>query len=94
VDVPKLTRPLLLIHGLADDNVFPANTLRLSRALLAAGRPHEVLLLPGATHRVGDETISENLHWHQLRFLQQHLGVKPCGAATAPASPAAPAASP
>ena len=80
LEAPKLTRPLLLIHGLADDNVFPANTLRLSRALLAAGRPHEVLLLPGATHRVPDETTSENLDWHELRFLQQHLG------ATAPAA--------
>ena len=36
---------LYLIHGLADDNVFPLHTLRLSQALLAAGRPHEVLLL-------------------------------------------------
>ena len=45
LDAPKLVRPLLLIHGLADDNVFPANTLRLSSALLAAGRSHEVLLL-------------------------------------------------
>jgi len=90
----QVTRPLLLIHGLADDNVFPANTLRLSRALLAAGRPHEVLLLAGATHHVRDETISENLYWHQVRFLQQHLGAKSRGPATAPAGPAAPAASP
>jgi dipeptidyl-peptidase-4 len=93
LDAPKLTRPLLLIHGLADDNVFPANTLRLSSALLAAGRPHEVLLLAGATHDVRDETIFENLHWHQVRFLQRHLGVTPRGLATAPASPAGPAAS-
>ena len=48
---PKLTRPLLLIHGLADTNVYPAHTLRLSSALLAAGRPHEVLLLPSAATR-------------------------------------------
>ena len=34
----KLERPLLLIHGLADDNVFAAHTLQLSSALLAAGR--------------------------------------------------------
>ena len=35
-------RPLLLIHGLADDNVVAAHTLQLSSALLAAGRPHRV----------------------------------------------------
>ena len=77
LDAPKLTRPLLLIHGLADDNVFPVNTLRLSSALLAAGRPHEVLLLPGATHDVRDEAAAENLHWHEARFLQQHLAAEP-----------------
>jgi dipeptidyl-peptidase-4 len=74
---PKLTRPLLLMHGLADDNVYPANTLRLSSALLAAGRPHEVLLLPGIGHQAIGVAITENLLWHQVRFLQRHLGVDP-----------------
>jgi dipeptidyl-peptidase-4 len=73
LDAPKLTRPLLLIHGLADDNVFPANTLRLSSALLAAGRPHEVLLLAGATHHPADETAFANLFLHELRFLKRSL---------------------
>jgi dipeptidyl-peptidase 4 len=73
----SLARPLLLMHGLADDNVLPANTLRLSAALLAAGRPHEVLLLPGAGHPNMGPGISEQLLWHQLRFLQQHLGITP-----------------
>jgi dipeptidyl-peptidase-4 len=49
-DAPGLTRPLMLIHGLRDDNVYPAHTLRLSAALLAAGRPHTVLPLPGGSH--------------------------------------------
>ncbi len=75
----QLSRPLLLIHGLADDNVFPVNTLRLSAALLAAGRPHEVLLLPGVTHQPGDGAVAENLLWHQARFLQRHLGACPPG---------------
>jgi len=35
-DAPKLERPLLIIHGLADDNVVAAHTLQLSSALLAA----------------------------------------------------------
>ena len=40
----------MLIHGLADDNVVVAHTLRLSAALLAAGYPHTVLPLSGITH--------------------------------------------
>jgi dipeptidyl-peptidase-4 len=75
---PDLTRPLLLMHGLSDANVHPANTLRLSSALLAAGRPHEVLLLPGAGHQaIGQATITENLLWHQVRFLRRHLRAGP-----------------
>ena len=74
-DAASLTRPLLLIHGLADDNVFAAHTLRLSAALLAAGRPHEVLPLPGATHRVSDDAAAENLLWHELGFLRRALSL-------------------
>jgi pimeloyl-ACP methyl ester carboxylesterase len=76
-EAPKLTRPLLLMHGLADDNVFPASTLRLSSALLAAGRPHEVLLLPGVGHHALGTPVTENLLQHQVRFLQRHLGAVP-----------------
>jgi dipeptidyl-peptidase-4 len=74
---PKLTRPLLLMHGLADTNVYPANTLRLSSALLAAGRPHEVLFLPGVGHQALGSAVTEQLLWHQVRFLQRHLEVDP-----------------
>ncbi len=69
----RLTRPLLLIHGLADDNVVAAHTLRLSRALLEAGRPHCVLPLSGVTHMTPQEQVAENLLHIQLRFLQQAL---------------------
>jgi dipeptidyl-peptidase-4 len=71
---PDLTRPLLLIHGLADDNVVAAHTLQLSSALLAAGRPHEVLPLVGVTHMTPQETVAENLLLHQLEFLRRSLG--------------------
>ncbi|MGE5136191.1 MAG: prolyl oligopeptidase family serine peptidase [Gemmatimonadota bacterium] len=76
-EAPHLTRPLQLIHGFADDNVFVANTLRLSSALLAAGRPHEVLLLPGAGHQAIGGELTEKLVWHQVQFLQRHLNVDP-----------------
>ena len=68
-----LTRPLLLIHGLADDNVVAAHTMQLSAALLAAGRPHEVLPLVGVTHMTPQEEVAENLLLHQLDFLRRSL---------------------
>ena len=74
-DAPNLVRPLLLIHGLADDNVFVANTLRLSRALIEAGRFHSVLPLSGITHMTTEESVAENLLLHQVRFLRQALGL-------------------
>jgi dipeptidyl-peptidase-4 len=74
-DAAKLRRPLLLVHGLADDNVVAAHTLRLSAALLAAGRPHQVLPLSGATHRPTDEATVEGLMRHELQFLKDALKV-------------------
>ncbi len=72
-----LSRPLLLVHGLADDNVVIAHTLRLSSALLAAGRPHEVLPLSGMTHMANDEVVAENLLLLQLDFLRRSLDIAP-----------------
>ena len=72
-DAEHLQQPLLLIHGLADDNVVAAHTLQLSSALLAAGKPHEVLPLSGVTHMTPQEVVAENLLLHQLEFLQRNL---------------------
>ncbi len=66
-------RPTMVIHGLADDNVVVAHSLRLSSALLAAGRPHEVLPLSGVTHMTPQETVAENLLRLQLDFLRRAL---------------------
>ncbi|MEU8250362.1 prolyl oligopeptidase family serine peptidase [Nonomuraea sp. NPDC048916] len=74
-DAARLRRPLLLVHGLADDNVVAAHTLRMSAALLAAGRPHQVLPLSGATHMPTAEAAVEGLLRHQLRFLCEALKV-------------------
>ncbi|MFG2119455.1 alpha/beta fold hydrolase [Streptomyces sp. NPDC048710] len=70
-------RPLMIIHGLADDNVVAAHTLRLSSALLAAGRPHEVLPLSGVTHMTPQEQVAENLLLLQVDFLRRSLA-QPC----------------
>ncbi|MDQ2848579.1 MAG: prolyl oligopeptidase family serine peptidase [Actinomycetota bacterium] len=65
--------PLLILHGLVDDNVVVAHTLRLSSALLAAGRPHAVLPLTGVTHMTPQEEVAENLLNLQVEFLQRAL---------------------
>ncbi|AOP51181.1 S9 family peptidase [Streptomyces lydicus] len=67
-----LRRPLLLVHGLADDNVAVAHTLRFSAELLAAGRPHSVLPLSGATHAPAD-AVNEQLLYAQRDFLLDAL---------------------
>jgi dipeptidyl-peptidase-4 len=74
-DAPNLARPLMLIHGLADDNVYVASTLQLSKALMEAGRPHTVLPLSGITHAPLDPAVAENLLMLQVRFLRDALGL-------------------
>jgi dipeptidyl-peptidase 4 len=69
----NLARPLMLIHGLADDNVVAAHTLQLSSALLAHGKPHEVLPLSGVTHMTPQEDVAENLLKLQVEFLHRSL---------------------
>ncbi len=60
---------------MADDNVVVAHTLRMSSALLAAGRPHQVLPLSGSTHMPTDENTVSQLLRHQLAFLRDALGL-------------------
>jgi dipeptidyl-peptidase-4 len=72
-DAPKLRRPLLFVHGLADDNVLVAHTLRMSTALLLAGRPHSVLPLSGITHMAGRGDVYENLMHLSVDFIKRNL---------------------
>ena len=69
---PEEARPMLIIHGLVDDNVVAAHTLRLSAALLTSGRPHSVIPLSGATHMAAGG-LAQRLLRLELEFLRQHL---------------------
>jgi dipeptidyl-peptidase-4 len=72
----ELSRALLIVHGLADDNVFVAHSLRLSSALLAKGRPHVFLPLAGATHMTPQaEEVAENLMRTQVDWILRELSV-------------------
>jgi dipeptidyl-peptidase 4 len=70
---PDRPPALLVIHGLADDNVVAAHALRLSSALLADGRAHHFLPLSGVTHMTPQEVVAEQLLVHQARFLHDAL---------------------
>ncbi len=70
----SLKRPLLLVHGSADDNVYFRHSLRLSDALFRHNQPYELLVLPGITHSFRpDVTITERLWARSADFFKEHL---------------------
>ena len=70
----ELTRPLLLIHGSGDDNVYFLHSLRLADALFKAGKPFEFLPLVNFTHMVANPVVQERLDDRVAEFLFRHLG--------------------
>jgi dipeptidyl-peptidase-4 len=72
VRIRILHGPLLLIHGLLDDNVLPVHTMKLSAALLSTGRPPTVLPLPGACHM---GAVTDQLWEFEPAFLPTSLGL-------------------
>jgi dipeptidyl-peptidase-4 len=81
-----LKRPLLLVHGTADDNVYFRHTLKLCDALFRAGKDFEVLPLSGLTHMVPDPVVTERLWSRIAGHFWKHLG-KPVEAAGATPGP-------
>ncbi len=69
----ELTRPLLLVHGTADDNVYFSHSALFSSALFRAGRAHEFLPLVGFTHIVPDPVVNERLYRRIAEFFVERL---------------------
>jgi dipeptidyl-peptidase-4 len=69
-----LKRPLLLVHGTADDNVYFRHTLRLADALFREGKEFDVLPLSGLTHLVPDPVVMRSLYGRFAGFFRKHLG--------------------
>ena len=67
-----LARPLLIMHGLTDDNVYFENTVKLTQALIAAGKPYNLLLLPG-THLLPDPLLRARVSEARAGFLKEQL---------------------
>ncbi len=70
---PELSRPLLIIHGMLDDNVYFMHSMKLSDTLLRAGKPHELLPLAGATHMVPKPDVIHGLYTRIMDFFETNL---------------------
>nr|WP_310038442.1 S9 family peptidase [Sphingomonas sp. BE123] len=73
-DATKITDPLLLIHGMADDNVVLEHSTVMMAKMQGAAVPFETMLYPGQTHRVAGPGISVHLWTTILNFLDRHMG--------------------
>lgn len=70
--VNELQRPLLLIHGLTDDNVYAQHTLQLIDALFMAGKPYEFMPMLG-THMISDPVVRQNQQDRIMEFFGRTL---------------------
>ena len=75
-DADKIADPLLIIHGMSDDNVFFENSSELIAKLQHDDRPFEMMLYPGETHRSGTPKLSAH-RWNTIFTFLQHNGVTP-----------------
>nr|WP_247714814.1 S9 family peptidase [Qipengyuania mesophila] len=75
-DAARIADPLLIIHGMADDNVVFENATAVIARMQESNVPFEMMLYPGYTHRVAGEQISPHRYNTVFRFLEAH-GVTP-----------------
>lgn len=75
-EAAKIAYPMLLIHGMADDNVVFENSTALAATLQRAEVPFEMMFYPGHTHKVGGPGISVHLWNTILDFLDRKTGAK------------------
>lgn len=75
---PNYKGHLLLVHGLMDNNVHPAHSMRMAKALMKAGKNFDMILLPESTHgfRGEEETFFERKMW---RYFSKYLLDDPSG---------------
>jgi len=73
----RISDPLLIIHGMSDDNVFFENSSELIAKLQHEDVPFEMMLYPGETHRSGTPKLQAH-RWNSiLGFLGAHGIVAP-----------------
>jgi dipeptidyl-peptidase-4 len=76
-DASRISDPLLIIHGMSDDNVFFENSSELIAKLQHENVPFEMMLYPGETHRSGTPKMLAHRWNTVLGFLREHGIVAP-----------------
>ena len=61
----------MLVHGDIDNNVHPANTIRVVNALIRANKRFDMLILPGQRHGFGD--MNEYFFWRMADYYSEWL---------------------
>jgi dipeptidyl-peptidase 4 len=72
-DASKIADPLLLIHGMADDNVIFENSTALMAEMQATATPFQTMVYPGYTHRVSGPKVSVHVYKTILHFFAQNI---------------------
>ena len=68
--------PMLLVHGMSDDNVLFDNTTQIMAKLQEAEHPFEVMVYPGQRHGIRGEELGTHLLKTRMNFLNRHLKSK------------------
>ena len=79
-----LERPLMLVHGTTDDNVYFMHSLKMADALFRAGKRFEFMPLPGFTHMVADPVVTTRLYSGVADFFGREIGTGAAASAPLP----------
>jgi dipeptidyl-peptidase-4 len=71
--IEQLRAPLLVVHGMIDENVHFRHTARLMQALIDAGKPFETLIYPNERHMPRSEKDRVDMERRLLEFFQRNL---------------------
>lgn len=69
----ELNRPLLLVHGMADDNVLVTHSTKVMRELQRLGKSFELMLYPGSRHALQERDVSRHRFTQLLEFFRRSL---------------------
>ncbi len=73
--IGNLKAPLLLMHGMADDNVLFTHSTKIMAALQDLEQPFELMTYPGAKHSMQERSVSIHRFNMILDFFKRHLMV-------------------